>query len=367
MKLIYSLTPLCLAFSLASSPLRAADPAASEKDKPVVTKTAPKAEKPLELTDPVAVVDGVEIKKAELTEAFDAMLAQAGKKAEEINNSQRLEGYTAILNDLVIDKIILKASAKQEVTPAEADATFEKVFKGHFKDEAEMNAEIKKAGQTVEKIKGNIRLSLQEQKWIESQIAGKVAVIDAEIQDFYNKHPEFFNLPETVRASHILIALSENAKPEEIADKEKKAKGVAEKAKKGEDFAKLAKENSEDPGSKENGGDLDFFPHDQMVPEFADAAFKMKKGEISDPVKSSFGFHIIKVTDKKEARIVPIAEVKEKIVAHLKIVKQKQLTEDLVKSLREKATVKINLPVADKTPEAALPPPTVEASPAAKP
>ena len=352
MKSIPSLTTLCIALSLTATFARAAD-VTPEKEKPTEAVVAPKAEKPLELPDPVAVVDGIEIKKAELTQAFDAVIAQAGKKPEEITNAQRLEAYTAILNDIIVDKLMLKASEKQEVSAAEVDETFKKSVQSQFETEAKMAEELKKAGQTVEKIKTSIRTSLQEQKWIDSQIAGKDAVTEADAQDFYDKHPEYFKLPETVRASHILIALPENAKPEEIAAQEKKAKEIAEKAKKGDNFAKLAKENSEDPGSKENGGDLDFFSRDRMVPEFADAAFKMNKGDISDPVKTQFGYHIIKVTDKKEARTVPLAEVKEKILGFLKESKHKAATEELVKTLREKATVKINLPVADKAPEAA--------------
>ena len=133
MKSIYSLTSLCIALSLATPLTQAADstPAAAT-DKPAETASAPKAEKPIELPDPVAVVDGTEIKKSELTEAFDAVVAQAGKKSEEISNSQRLDGYTAILNDMVIDKIMAKVSAKQEVSAAEVDAAFDKSVKLQF-------------------------------------------------------------------------------------------------------------------------------------------------------------------------------------------------------------------------------------------
>ena len=352
MKSIPSITFFCVAISLATTLAHAADVTPDPK-KPTETVVAPKPEKPIELPDPVALVNGTEIKKTELTEAFEAMIAQAGKKPEEINNSQRLEAYTAILNDIIIDKLILKASEKQEVSATEIDETFKKSVQSQFESEAKMAEELKKAGQTVDKIKSSIRTSLQEQKWIDSQITGKDEVTEAEAKSFYDKHPEYFKMPETVRASHILIALTDGAKPEEIAAQEKKAKTIAGKAKKGEDFATLAKENSEDPGSKENGGDLNFFSRDRMVPEFADAAFKMNKGDVSDPVKSQFGFHIIKVTDKKEAHTVPMSEVKDKILGFLKDSKHKAATEELIKALREKATVKNNLPVAEKAPEAA--------------
>ena len=149
--------------------------------------------------------------------------------------------------------------------------------------------------------------------------------------------------------------------------KEKKAKEIAEKVKSGGDFAALAKENSEDPGSKENGGDLDFFSRERMVPEFANAAFKMNKGDISDPVKTQFGFHIIKVTDKKESHTVPFAEVKEKIIAYLKDAKHKAAIEELLAGLRAKADVKINLPEGEKAPAPKPTPDQLPASPEEKP
>jgi peptidyl-prolyl cis-trans isomerase C len=348
MKSIYSLASVCLALFVATPLMRAAD-STQPKETPAAAADSPKPGKPVALPDPVAVVDGVDIKKAELIEAFDAVVTQAGKKPEEITEDQKLEGYKAILNDLITDKILAKDSEKQTVTDADVDEYFNK-FKAQFQSEEQMNTELKQAGQSLDKIKVNIRASLKQQKWIDAQIAGKDTVTDADAQEFYDKHPDYFKVPDTVRASHILIAVPEGAKPEEVAAKEKKAKDIADQAKKGGDFAKLAKENSEDPASKENGGDLDFFPRDRMAPEFADAAFKMNKGDISDPVKTQFGFHIIKVTDKKDARTVPFSEVKEKIISYLKETKHKAAVEELIAGLRAKADVKINLPGADKAP-----------------
>ena len=129
-----------------------------------------------------------------------------------------------------------------------------------------------------------------------------------------------------------------------MAEKEAAIKAVAARLKKGEDFATVAKEVSEDPGSKETGGDLDFFSKDRMVPEFADVAFKLKKGEVSDPVKTQFGFHIIKATDHKDARTVPLDEAKEKIVQHLQQQKQQAAATQLFDSLQKNAKIENFLP-----------------------
>ena len=171
---------------------------------------------------------------------------------------------------------------------------------------------------------------------------------DKDAEEFYKKNPDQFKQPEQVRASHILVKLEKDAKPEVVAEKEKAAKAIAARVKKGEAFDKLAQELSEDPSAKQNSGDLNFFGKGQMVPEFSDAAFKMKKDEISEPVRSSFGFHVIKLTDRKEAETVTLEAAKPKLLAYLKQQKRQGEIEKVVKGLREKADVKINLPEAPK-------------------
>jgi len=130
--------------------------------------------------------------------------------------------------------------------------------------------------------------------------------------------------PETeLHARHILV------------DDEAIAKQVAERAKKGEDFVALSKEFSKDPGSASDGGDLGWFTKDKMVKEFSDAAFKLEPGQISDPVKSQFGWHVIKVEEKRVKPIPPFDEVKDQIGNYL----QQRAQQTLLLSLREKAKI----------------------------
>lgn len=328
---------------------RAADPGKAGAKAAAKPKTE-KAAKALELPAVVAVVEGVDIKKSELQAAFDSALASNGGKAASLTNDQKMDGYRSILNDMIIEKLLLKRADKETVSDEEVEATFTK-FKQQFPSEDQMNAEIKRNQTTLAKIKENIATSLKEQKWVESQIAGKTDVTDADAQAFYDKNPDAFKQPEMVRASHILIAVPEGAKPEVVAEKEKKAKEIADRVRNGEAFDKVAGEVSDDPGSKAKGGDLNFFSRDRMIPEFSDVAFKLQKDEISAPVKTDFGFHIIKVTDKKDARTVPFEEAKEKILAYLKNDKRRTATEALISEVRATASVKVNLPAPTPKPE----------------
>ena len=142
------------------------------------------------------------------------------------------------------------------------------------------------------------------------QLRAKTQVSAQDIENYYNSNVQQFQTPEQVRASHILLKTD----GKNDAEIQKKAEDILKQAKApNADFAALAKKYSEDDGSKVNGGDLDYFGKGQMVPEFEKAAFSMQPGQISDLVKSQFGFHIIKVIDHKQATTKPLDEVRAQI------------------------------------------------------
>ena len=356
--------------SAAATPAAAkpAKPAAKDPAAPTAkdaTAPAPKdataaapAAKGTPLPDPVAIVEGDPIKKADLEAAFANVLAAKQIPPDSVPEEQRAMGYRMILDDMIIDKLLIKRSADVKVTDEEVAAQFERI-KAKIGSDEELSKQLKAAGQTIEKVKQGMRERLRQEHWIDDQIKGKAEVTEADVKDFYDKNPEQFKSPEQVRASHILIKVPEDAKPEVVADKEKAAKAIAVRVKKGEAFDKLAKELSEDPSAKENSGDLDFFTKDQMVPEFSKAAFGMKKGEISEPVRSSFGYHVIKVTDRKDGETVTLEKAKPQLTAYLQRQKKQTEIEKVVREIRAKAEVKVNLPDA--------PEPAPEPAPAAPP
>lgn len=140
----------------------------------------------------------------------------------------------------------------------------------------------------------------------------KTKVTDQQVREYYEEKISLFKEERQVKVRHILFKLAENASAEEEKKVREKALPVLKMAKDGEDFETLAKKYSEDP-SKEEGGDLGYFARGEMVKPVEEAAFKMKKGEISDLVRSPFGFHILKVEDIKEARTKSLEEVSDKI------------------------------------------------------
>lgn len=164
---------------------------------------------------------------------------------------------------------------------------------------------------------------------------GKSAVTDAAMKKVYEDATKQMGDEQEVHARHILFRVPDATDKKASDEAETKVKATIERIKKGEDFATLAKELTEDPSGKQDGGDLGYFTKDQMVPEFADVAFKLDKGQISDPVKTQFGWHVIKVEEKRIKTFPPFEELKDQAG---RFVAQKAQS-DMIMKLRTAAKV----------------------------
>ena len=220
-------------------------------------------------SETVATVEGEKITKDEL---YDVLVKSQGKEAVAL---------------LIEEKLVALEMKKEKlsVSDKEVDAELATYIENSGGDDA-FAAALQQSGMTEKQFKENIVQFLSLQKLLEPRID----VTDEEMKAFFEENKEAMAEPAQVEASHILV------------EDEEKAKEVAKKLKDGGDFAKLAKEYSTDKSNADKGGELGFFTADKMVPEFSEAAFAMKQDEISDPVKTSHGFHIIKVTNKKDAK-----------------------------------------------------------------
>jgi peptidyl-prolyl cis-trans isomerase D len=171
-----------------------------------------------------------------------------------------------------------------------------------------------------------------------AKMAAAATVTDQDLQSYYDQHKDEFRVAEQVKVSHILIKTplpAPGAKEDEkaVADARAKAEGVLKEVKAGGDFAKLAEKYSDDPGSAKTGGELGWIGRGRTVPEFEKAAFSLGKGQTSDLIKSSYGFHIIRVEDKQDAHLKSLAEVKGEIEEKVKQQKTTHATETAANSL----------------------------------
>lgn len=217
---------------------------------------------------------------------------------DELYDALVQENGSAVLNSLIANKIVELEAKKQNITVSEEDVQKEvdKLAEQYGSEEA-FTQFLEMYGYSLDEIKENIKMNLNVKKLLEPTIK----IEESEIKSYFDENKASFDTPEQVKASHILV------------DTEEKAKEVKQKLQDGEDFVELAKTYSTDTSNNQQGGELGYFSKGQMTPEFEEAAFSLKVGEISDPVKTEFGYHIIKVEDKKEAKEATYEESKDEV------------------------------------------------------
>lgn len=244
----------------------------------------------------VATINDKEISVSEFTERIKEYpaLAHGGEMSEETKK--------AFLDNLIVRELIFQ----------------EALHLGIDKDKETIDF--------IEEMKKRVVVD----KFFKKEVDQKTQVSEEEIKKFFDENPDEGKSPDEVRASHILLKTREEADV------------VLKKVKQGAKFEDLAKKFSMDPGSKESGGDLGFFSQGMMVPEFDAVAFKLKVGEVSDIVQSRFGFHIIKVLEKKAGKQKSVEESKPEIEKKLLAKKRKDTFDTLVANLKSKAKITIN-------------------------
>jgi peptidyl-prolyl cis-trans isomerase C len=298
----------------------------------------------------VAKGTGVEIKRSELDSATMGLKASGAARGQQMTPEQSTLLERQVLDRLIqIQLLLAKATEADKAKGKEdADKRYDTIMKRAGTEEA-LTRQLMSVGMSIEEL----RRKMTEEAVAEAVVVRelKVEVTDADAKKYYEDFPARFEQPEKVRASHILIGTLDPQTRSPISDEQKLAKrkiaeGILKRVKAGEDFAKLAKENSEDPGSRDNGGEYTF-PRGQMVREFEDAAFSLKTNEVSEIVTTQFGFHIIKLSEKIPAKKITLEEkldgvvVMEQVKDILRRQKLDKLLPDYVEKLTKDAKVEI--------------------------
>jgi peptidyl-prolyl cis-trans isomerase C len=288
----------------------------------------------------VAKVNGTPITQQELDRATKFMLAQNRTK-KELTAEERKKADSAVLNQLISAELLYQAGKKLDIPDVESRVAAQmKQGKSKFPSTEVYEKALKESGLTEKNLEEFARKEIYINNLIEKEIASKITISDADAKKFYDENIDKFKQPETVQASHILIGVDPKASADEKKKAKEKAEALLKRAKAGEDFATLAKDNSTCPSAPQ-GGNLGYFSKGQMVPAFETVAFSLKPGEISDVVETQFGFHIIKVIDKKPAGTVPFSDAKKEIINYLKIQKIQQGINEYVENLRKNGKIEI--------------------------
>jgi len=289
----------------------------------------------------VARVNTATITSTELKRAGKVIMS--GKRGLVLTPEQQKEMDQLALQQLVSAELLYQAGQKLEVK--DLDKQVEAKYsqgRSRFSKEEDYLKALKELELDDQAVRDYTRRDLIISNFIEQTIMPKVKVSEEESKKFYNDNPDKFSRPEAVKASHILIGVDQKATADEKKAAREKVEKLLKELKGGADFAALAKANSTCPSSQQ-GGDLGFFGKGQMVPAFEQAAYALKPGEISDVVETQFGYHIIKLTEKKAADKVDFKEAQPRIDEYLKNQKISAAVNDFLTEAKKTAKIEILL------------------------
>jgi peptidyl-prolyl cis-trans isomerase C len=294
---------------------------------------------PANIPPVVARVNGEAIERWEFDNAVKRIEARAGGPVPADKRDEVLRG---VLDQLIAYHLLAQESRARRMIVADADVEAQiGQIRGSFPTDQAFQQGMAAQGLTIDQVRQQTRNGMLVQKVIEAEVASKVVVQDAEVSAFYQQNLERFKQGDTVHASHILIGVPQDAAPQQEAQAKAKAEAVLKQVRGGGDFAAIARAESQDPGSAANGGDLGFFPKGQMTPAFETAAFATKPGAVSAVVETPFGFHIIKVHERRGPRTAPLAEVGGQIKNFLEQGQREQKLEQFVEQVKTKSKIEI--------------------------
>ncbi len=289
--------------------------------------------------DKAAEINGVIITKKQFEKELNIHLERVARQGRQLPDSQLASLKKDILDGLIERELLYQESQKAGIKVKQA-AIDEQLadIKKRFPSDDQFKSALAQMNLTEVEVRTQIERGLAIRELIDQKITSKITITDAQTKAYYDGNPQMFNQPEQVKASHILIKVEPGAAETQKTEARKKIETVQQKVKNGDDFAQLAKDYSEGP-SKTRGGDLGYFRRGQMVKPFEDVAFAMQKNEVSDIVETRFGYHLIKVYDKKPAKILAYADVKDKLTERVKQEEVEKQATQYISQLKKEAKI----------------------------
>jgi len=289
---------------------------------------------------------GVEIKRSQVDEAFIQFKANLTARGQVLPEGKRDLAESQLLDRLVITKLLVNRANEEDKKKARSAADkFVASTKQQAGSDESFQRQLSAMNFTTEQFDAQVLERAICEEVVDRELRSHVTITDEQLKQFYDQNGEQFERPETVRAAHILLSTRDAVTGQEMSEETKKEKKqrihkILERARKGEEFAALAREYSEDPGSKNTGGEYTFARGQFRNPEFENAAFALKTNEISGVVTTAFGYHIIKLYEKMPAQKLELAKVKDDLKDGLSRREvQEKLLPDYLKSLKKEANL----------------------------
>lgn len=290
----------------------------------------------------VATVNTHPITREQLDLTTEIYLYRRGEKPEELSESSLRITRRAVMQELINDTLVTQYAKAEKFTPPVAEVDKRLVeFKNQFENPQDLQSRMQAQKLSQEELQQRILQHVTDQLWLKKRINHAIQVDEAAARDWYEKNREQpeaqgFDVPDIVRARQIFITTIE----EDSEDRKKLIDDIARQLKDGEqDFAELAARYSEDERSKSVSGDLGWFSDKRMPADFAGHVFKLALGEVSSPFRSSLGWHLVELTDKKEARELSFEELKPEIIAWLENRRRVEVLQIFMLKLRKASNI----------------------------
>ena len=297
-------------------------------------------------------VNGQDITRGEIDKMVAMGLQQMQSRGQQVPPEMRPRLLKQAEDNLITQKLVTAAVAKSEIVISDADVagTLEQI-KGSIPGGMTLEAALTAQGTTLEEMKESIKTDMAARQLIESQTGDITEATEADAQAFYDSNTKQFAQPEGASASHILIKFDDAETDQAKAAKKKQIETIrTDILAKKTSFEDAAKAHSGCPSSAQ-GGSLGDFGRGQMVPEFETAVFSQDINSVGEVIETSFGYHIIKVTDRKDAGTVSFDEAKEQIIGYLNQNAKQAAVGAYLETLRKSATIeRVEAPTSDATP-----------------
>jgi peptidyl-prolyl cis-trans isomerase C len=284
-------------------------------------------------------------------ESVRAVVKALAETMEEPSDAKQLEKLTRdALDSLIAFELLYQESQKRKVmvTDGEVDADVDRT-RARFGSAEAYSRALAEGGMDAEELRRDTRKTLAVNRLLELTVWQGMQITPEQVKQFYETSREQFRRDAEVRASHILIRAGESTTPTEQSQARRQAEGLLAEIRGGRDFAELARERSQDVLTASNGGDLGYFPRGTMGPEIEKVAFGLQPGQVGELVQSPYGFHIIKVSERRPAGYAPLSEVQDSIVGLLRDEEKRRRQDGFVETLVKQAKIEI-LPLLAPTP-----------------
>jgi peptidyl-prolyl cis-trans isomerase SurA len=299
-----------------------------------------------ELVDRVAAVvnnDVITLSEVEARAAPELARATVSDPRERAEVRQKIVRQAL---DVLVGERLLEAQLKEmniTATDAQVDQAIEEVKRqNNIQDEA-LEQELRNQGYTMATYREFMRRHLSKMALIDRQIRTKVKISEEDLKAEYARWAKLESADPEIHARHIVVLVAPGAPAAEVEKARQKAQALAEEARRpGVDFAELAKAKSEGPSAAE-GGDLYWFKRGVMLPEFDQVAFKLEVGQISDPVRTKFGWHVVKVEDRRFQAVKPFEEMKAELRERIFRAQMEKYTDQYVQELKASASIDVKI------------------------